>query len=296
MLCLQSVTNKELSGEMMAENLEDAHFYLDNAPPTEVSNVLRVLSLGHDLTLKEISVTLRDIYGFLMQKDLTYSPRRLYDLGLATQIRRGSTVTYRLAEMGSLVQNILSIDPPFAMDLMHYLHYSGYKGDPVQRKYLWSYRRCCEIVWGNMSVISPTELASAILGEMRDKFELNYEKKIGARFNDKAVGQVYSWLRSLEPSPIKKGISSVFPRTVDRYELALLALDDTYQTRQYTYGDPVIMDDNFIKQVSGVFMLDSQCCKELLQIGSRLNQSLKISETLSGPAISLMKPFKIDNI
>ena len=281
----------------MAENLEDAHFYLDNAPPTEVSNVLRVLSLGHDLTLKEISVTLRDIYGFLMQKDLTYSPRRLYDLGLATKIRRGSTVTYRLAEMGSLVQNILGIDPPLAMDLMHYLHYSGYKGLPAQRKYLWSYRRCCEIIWGHMRVISSTELASDILGEMRDKFDwLDYGKKVGARFNDKAVGQVYSWLRSLEPSPIQKRESTITPRVIDRYEIALLALDDTYQSRGYTYGDPVIMDDEFIKQVAGVFMLDSQCCKELLHIGSRLNQSVKISETLSGLSIALMRPFRIDNI
>jgi len=147
-----------------------------------------------------------------------------------------------------------------------------------------------------MSVKSSTGLASMILGEMRDNFELDYGKKVGARFNDKAVGQVFSWLRALDPSPIRKGTLEVFPRTVDRYELALLALDDAYQSRGYTYGDPVIMDDRLIREVSGVFMLESQCCKELLRMGARLSKSVKISETLSGLSIALMRPFKIDFI
>jgi len=281
----------------MAKNQEDTHFYLDNASPAEVTNVLRVLSLDHDLTPKEISSILRDSYGFSMQKDYTFSPRRLFDLGLAIQNKKGSIVTYRLTKIGSKVQNILGIDPALAMDLLHYLHYSGYTGKPTQRKYLWSYRRCCEIVWGNMRAISSTELASTIQAEMREKFDwLDYGKRAGARFNDKAVGQVYSWIRSLEPSPFEKSGSTVTPRKIDRYEIALLALDETYQSSGYTYGDPVIMDDEFIKLVSGVFMLDPECCKELLGIGAKINQSVRISETLTGASISLMKPFKIDNI
>ncbi|MBU4000567.1 hypothetical protein KKG29_05375 [Patescibacteria group bacterium] len=281
----------------MSKIKEDTHFYLDNASPKEVTNVLTVLSLEYGLTPKEISDTLRDNYAFEMQKDYTYSPRRLFDIGLATQIRKGSAVTYRLTELGLKVQNLLGIDQELSMDLMHYLHYTGYTGEPTQRKNLWSYRRCCEIIWGNMRKISSTEIASIIQTEMREKFDwLDYEKREGIRFNNKAVNQVYSWLGSLEPSPFKKGESTLTPRTIDRYEIALLALDEIYSSSGYTYGDSVIMDDEFIRKVSSVFMLDLGCCKGLLGIGARINQSVKISETLTGASINLTKPFKIDNI
>lgn len=182
----------------MSNIKEDTHFYLDNAPPKEVTNVLTVLSFDYDLSPKEISETLRANYAFEMQKDYTYSPRRLFDLGLAIQIRKGSAVKYRLTDLGLKIQNLLGIDQELAMDLMHYLHYTGNTGKPTQRKNLWSYRRCCELIWANMRVISSTDLASIIQGEMREKFDwLDFGEKKGARFNDKAANHFYSWLRSL---------------------------------------------------------------------------------------------------
>jgi hypothetical protein len=281
----------------MNNNREDTHFYLDYAPPDEVTNALRVLSPNNDLTPKEISDTLRDSYGFKMQKDHTYSPRRLFDLGLAVQSRKGPRVTYRLSALGSKIQNILGIDPAMAMDLMHYLHYAGYTGEPTKRKYLWSYRQCCKILWQNMKVLKYSDLASAIQLEMKENFPwLDYGKRAGARFDNTAASRVAHWLRALDPPPVDKVGSPLIPRTIDRYEIALLALDEIYQSSGYTYGDPVIMDDEFIKLVSGVFMLDPECCKELLGISAKINHSVKISETLTGASISLMKPFKIDNI
>jgi len=275
---------------------EDTHFYLDYAPPDEVTNVLRVLSLDYDLTTKDIADALRDNYGFEMQKDRTYSPRRLFDLGLAIQSRKGS-VTYKLSELGLKVQNILGIDPALAMDLMHYLHYTGYTGEPTKRKYLWSYRRCCQILWDNMRLIKYSDMASAIQLEMQEKFPwLDYGKRAGARFDNTAASRVAHWLRALDPPPVDQVESPLIPRIIDRHEVALLALDETYCSSGFTYGDPVIMDDEFIRQVSGVLMLDLECCKGLLSIGASINQSVKISETLTGSSINLLKPFKIDNI
>jgi hypothetical protein len=280
----------------MNNEKEDTHFYLDYAPPDEVTNVLRILSHNNDLTPKGISDALRDSYGFNMQKDHTYSPRRLFDLGLAVQSRKGSLVKYRLSDLGSKIQNILGVDPAMAMDLMHYLHYAGYTAEPTKRKYLWSYRQCCKILWSNMKLLRYSDLASAIQLEMKEKFPwLDYGKRAGARFDNTAASRVAHWLRALEPPPVDQVDSALIPRTIDRYEIALLALDQTYQSRGYTYGDPVIMDDEFLKLVSGVFMLDPECCKRLLGIGARINQTVKISETLSGASINLMKPFKIDN-
>ena len=168
----------------MSDNKEDTHFYLDYAPPDEVTNVLKVLSLDYDLTTKEIADALRDSYGFEMQKDRTYSPRRLFDLGLAVRNKKGS-VAYKLSELGSKVQNILGIDSGLAMDLMHYLHYAGYTVEPTKRKYLWSYRRCCEILWDDMRLIKYSDMASAIQSEMQEKFPwLDYGKRAGARFDN----------------------------------------------------------------------------------------------------------------
>jgi len=281
----------------MKNDKEDTHFYLDFAPPEEVTNVLRVLSPNNDLTPKEISYILRDSYDFKMQKDYTYSPRRLFDLGLAIQNRRGPNIVYRLSDLGSKIQNILGIDSAMVMDLMHYLHYTGYTGEPTKRKYLWSYRQCCKILWQNMKLLKYSDLASAIQLEMKEKFPwLDYGKKAGARFDNTAASRVAQWLRALDPPPVDKVGSTLIPRTMDRYEIALLALDEAYHSSGYTYGDPVIMDDEFVRLVSGLFMLDPECCKRLLGIGARINQSIKISETLRGLSINLTKPFKIDNI
>ena len=277
---------------------EDTHFFIDNAPPEEVKYVLRVLSAGVGLTPKEIADSLKSNYGFEMQDDKTYSPRRLFDLGLAIQSREGGKTKYRLTERGVKLQNILDTDSALAVDLLHYLHYTGYIGAPHDRKYLWSYRRCCEIIWTSMRKINTSTLATQIQSEMREEFpQLDYGARQGSRFNSTGVSRVYRWLRELNPSPLDEKIGmSLLPRIAERYELAILALDYIYQSRGYTYGDPVIMDDNFIQQVAGVFFLDTECCRRLLLIGARVTQSVKLRDTLAGSSINLLKPFRIENL
>ncbi|RPH52306.1 MAG: hypothetical protein EHM85_03400 [Desulfobacteraceae bacterium] len=119
---------------------EDTHFYLDNAPPEEVTNVLTVLSLDYDLTPKEISDTLRDNYVFERQKHYTYSLQKLFNLGLSIQSRKCSGI-YRLSELSSKVQNIIGVDTAILMDLIHYLHYILIHRKTDKRKYLWSFKR-----------------------------------------------------------------------------------------------------------------------------------------------------------
>ena len=67
-----------MSAESDTKN-EDIHFYIDNAPPDEVTHVLRVLSVGNPLTPDEIAKVMVNQYGFEMQRDHSYSPRRLYE-------------------------------------------------------------------------------------------------------------------------------------------------------------------------------------------------------------------------
>lgn len=284
---------------------EDIHFYLDNAPPGEVSHVLRVLSVENALTLSEIARTMADEYGFKMQAAHGYSPRRLYDLGLAHQERQGPRVTYKLTERGLKLQTIQAMDLSLVTDLIHYLHYTGYSGYPnasysgypKDRKYLWSYRRCCELVWANRRLLQTAYLASEILTRMAEEFDsLDWTAPVGSRFDSTAVGRIYTWLRALQPPPFAKSNKDLIPRLVARHELALLALDDIYRSRGYWYGDAVLMDESLVTQVAGVFFLDPKRCADLLRLSANITPCVKMSDTLSGASINLLRPFTIDDL
>jgi len=275
---------------------EDIHFYVDNAPPDEVSQVLRVLSGDDALTPDEIAEIVSNQYGFKMQRDHSYSPRRLHDLGLATQERQGSKVTYRLTEQGAKLQVIQAMNPALAIDLLHYLHYTSYSGNPHDRKHLWSYRKCCEIIWSTQRLVPNQNLASQILSKMSEEFSsLDWTGRVGARFDSTAVGRVYTWLRALDPPPFIKSDKNLHPRFVQRFELTLLALDDTYRSRQYRYGDAVLMDESLVNQIAGVFFLDPRCCADLLRLSANIVPSVKMSDTLGGASINLLRPFSIDD-
>jgi len=276
---------------------EDTHFYVDNAPPSEVSIVLRVLSSENSLTPDEIAQIMADEYGFEMQRDHSYSPRRLYDLGLASQERQGTKVTYKLTERGVKLQSIQAMNPALATDLLHYLHYTSYSGNPKDRRYLWSYRRCCEIIWSTQRLVLNQNLASQILSRMGEEFSsLNWTARVGARFDSTAVGRIYTWLRALDPPPFTKSNKNLQPRFVQRFELALLALDDTYRSRGYRYGDAVLMDESLVTQVAGVFFLDLKCCADLLRLSANIAPCVKMSDTLSGASINLLRPFTIEDL
>jgi len=275
---------------------EDIHFYVDHAPPDEVSHVLRVLSLEHSLTLNEIAEVMINEYGFKMQGD-HYSPKRLHDLRLASQERQGPKVTYKLTEHGAKLQAIQAMNPALATDLLHYLHYTSYSGNPQARKYLWSYRKCCEIIWSTQCLVPNKILAGQIQSSMRKEFSyLNWTARVGARFDSTAVGRIYTWLRALDPPPFTKSSKNLQPRLVQRFELALLALDDTYRSRQYHYGDAVLMDDSLITQAAGVFFIDTKCCTDLLRLATNVVSSIKMSDTLGGASINLLRPFTIDDL
>jgi DNA-binding transcriptional ArsR family regulator len=279
------------------DSYEDTHFYIDNVPPSEVSYVLRVLFVDSGLTSNEIAQAITGEYGFEMQRDHSYSPRRLYDLGVACQDRQGQKINYRLTEQGAKLQKIQAMNSALAIDLLHYLHYTTYSGNPRGRKYLWSYRKCCEIIWSTQRVVPNKDLASQILSKMSEEFSfLDWTARVGARFNSTAAGCVYTWLRALEPSPFMKSDRNLHPRFVQRFELALLALDDTYRSRQYRYGDAVLMDESLVNQIAGVFFLDPRCCTNLLRLSANIVPSVKMSDTLGGASINLLHPFSIDDL
>jgi len=132
---------------------------------------------------------------------------------------------------------------------------------------------------------------------MREEFDsLDWTARVGSRFDSTAVGRIYTWLRALEPPPFTKSNKTLIPRYVERHELALLALDDTYRSRGYRYGDAVLMDESLVTQAAGVFFLDLKCCADLLRLSANIAPYVKMSDTLGGASINLLRPFTIEDL
>lgn len=275
---------------------EDVHFYLDNAHPNEVVNVLRVLSPDTPLTCTQIATFLADYYGFTMQKDRTYSPRRLYDIGLATRTREGTDVKYGLNPLGIKLQGILASDPTLAMDLLHFLHYSGYRGNPTDRKLLWSYRWCCDYIWSQGATIDPSAIASAVQIAIANEFpHLDFGGKKGVRFNAFAASNVYAWLRSLTPCPIPSRSGPIAKRDRPIATLILLSLDLHYRHMGIPHGDPILLDAGLVDELARTFFMQEDCCLRLLRSAAQ-PRVLSITDTFSGPVVRLHRPYRIEDI
>ena len=276
----------------------DTHFYIDNAPPEEVSWTLRALSRAEQLSPQMIADKLYAEYGFKMQRDRTYSPRRLYDLGLAEQSGTGTKIHYSLSKLGSEVQGILAFDQELYADLIHFLHYSRYNEKPESRKYLWSYRRCCEIVWAERRAVPAQELAANVQSLMRQEFPcLDFGAREGARFDSTAASRFYGWIRQLMPPPFAdQGHALLKMRIASHYELALLSLDHVYRLRGYRYGDPVVLDDVLLDELARVFFLEHQCYRNLLDLAAKMSRMVVLHDTFAGTSVNLMTPYGVENV
>ena len=278
------------------ESSEAAHFYIDTSPPESIRAVLHAMVPGRSVALGDLAETLRLDHG-VMSKPRTEWLRRLYDLGLADQKRIRSSALYELTPLGMKIRELDQIDPDLYPDLMHYLHFTSYDGSSQARGYLWSYRFCCQAAWDQGILRSSKEIAAAVQTAMKEQFpDLDFLAKRGARFDDTAASRWLRWVRTLEPCPFPPGQDRLHKRSLMRYELSLLALDDLYRTRGYRYGDPVLLDDAALDDLAAVFFLDLTCCRELIDVAARLTKVVKLSDTFAGTSIALLEPYGVERI
>jgi len=278
------------------ETTEDTHFYIDYAPPDEVRKVLWCLSSEQPLTPAEAFDVLES-QGRPVKSRRTEIPRRLHDLGLASQVKQGNRVAYLLTDVGRKLQEIDSFASDMYSDLVHFLHFSSWDGSPQTRKFLWSYRQCSELAWREGQLLSTKEIAARIQNQMTEDFpHLDYAAQVGARFDDTAAGRWARWINELSPHPFHEGDGILQKRIVSDHELVLLALDDVYRSRGYRYGDPAVLDETLFDEVSRVFFLDPVCCRELIDLAGRLTKAIKFSDTFVGTSITLLAPYGIERI
>lgn len=275
---------------------EDVHFLLDNAPPAEVEYVLKCLEPDIAYSTEELRRRLLSEWGYSAQRNLTFSTRRLFDLGLADKTNTASGKPgHVIIQMGEKVREILSVDQKLYAEIMHFLHYTRYNEDePSSRKLLWSYRTCCEIVWARKEILS--DLVSKVLQRIEHTFPQAYALTTGkgGRFNAGGVSNWKDWVTQLQPSPFDG--KALIPRHSHRFELAVLALDHVYRSRGYRYGDPVILDELLLDEIARVFFLDPVCCRELVDLAARLTKAIKLSDTFTGTSVTLLVPYGIERL
>jgi len=258
--------------------------------------VLRCLSPSEPLTADAIAERLASDYGLEMQRDKTYSPRRLFDLGLAVPVA-APRLEYTLSSLGAKLRAVSALDQDMFWELMHFLHYSLYYRQHNARKYLWSYHRCCDVSWEEGRLPPREEMAAKVQALMREEFSsLDFSARLGARFDSTAVGRWLSWIKQLSPCPFPKGQDVLQKRGVQRYELLLLSLDCVYHTRGYRYGDPVVLDDKLLDDVARVFFLDAVCCRQLVDLAARMSKSIVLRDTFAGTSLNLLAPYGLENV
>jgi hypothetical protein len=277
---------------------EDVHFLIDNASPAEVEYVLACLEPDVAYSTEELRKRLLSEWGYSAQRNLTFSTRRLLDLGLAGKANTASGKSgHVIAQLGERVRGILSIDQELYAEIMHFLHYTSYDGSPSSRKLFWSYRTCCEIVWARKQVPSTPELVAEVQSRIAELFPSAYASRVGGNFNAGGVSSGWKpWLAQLQPSPFASEGRALIPRHSHRFELAALALDHVYRSRGYRYGDPVILDEPLLDEVARVFLLDPVCCRELIDLAARLTKAIKLSDTFTGTSVTLLAPYGIERL
>jgi len=280
---------------------EDVHFLLDNAPPKEVEYILTCLDSNTAYSTQELRERLLSEWDFTAQKDIAYSTRRLFDLGLANKGITGKQ-GYILTELGGKVRDILYKDSELYAEVMHFLHYSGYdEAVPSSRKLFWSYKLLCEIAWNRKTLSSSKDLAENIQSEIREIFyqaytQVNSTKNEGGIFNIGGVNNWKRWISQLTPPPFKDTDKTLRLRETQHFELPLLSLDYIYRFRKYRYGDPVILDETLLDEIAKVFFLNPATCRELLNLASRLTKVVRMADTFAGTSITLLEAYNTNRL
>ena len=276
---------------------EDKHFLIDNAFPKEVEYVLRCLNSQDALSANNLRGRLASDFGYEAQKNLSFSTRRLIDLALAMQqTNTDRTPVYVITKLGERIRALLYDNSEFYADIMHFLHYDG---DSSVRKLFLSYRWCCDIVWNKKEIVDTSVIVAEVQSRIAERYPEMYMQRIGGNFNSGGVTSWKAWVVALTPSPFDRENPrerSLLPRTSERYELALLALDHVYRSQGYRYGDPVILDETFLDGVARVFFLDPLCCRNLLDLAVRVTRVIVMRDTFAGTSIKLMTPYNVQNL
>ena len=274
---------------------EDTHFLIDYVNPRELELSLRVIDSEDPKSSENIINELDSIWDYHGQSHFSNTTRRLQDLGLIIKTK-GRDNLWILTTLGIKVKKVLDTNPNLYPDLMHFLHYSG---SPEVRKYFLSYKWCSELLWSRKKLLNTQEMVSFVQSKIEDNFPNLYQMKIGGNFNAGGVNAWKIWLVDLSPAIFSSDNNQekqILPRMIGDFQIALLSLDYLYTSRGYRYGDPILLNDELIDFMAGIFFLDINCFSNLLSLSSKLTRFVNFRETLAGTTITLQNSFTYFNL
>ena len=276
------------------EITEDVHFLIDNVPPKELELTLLSLDSLLPKSTYDLRSELISNWNFSVQKNFSFTTRRLFDLGLAAKSDQDNNA-FILTNTGRKVQQLLDMSPELCPEIFHYLHYSG---SPDIRKYFLSYKWCCQAVWARKKMLGTSELVGEVQSRIETDYPELYGRKIGGNFNAGGVSAWRAWILKLEPHVISEDQKDrqIYPRIVSSFQLALLSMDYIYKQRGYRYGDPILVNDELLDELSGIFFLDHNCFRSLITLADKVTRHLMIRDSIAGTTVTLVKPFTIEDI
>jgi len=270
----------------MAE--KNDHFYIDYCPYDQLLSTLYALSQEKYLTSSEIAEIIGDNYRSEIRK-------RLVLLELAVEKVINNSTTLCLTPRGIKVKEIANFDPDLLPEIIHYLHMSYDPNNSSSPKMLWSYSQCSMYLWNTEELSNYKVISAFVQNRMIEEFpHLDFTASVGARFDHYAVGRWSAYIQKLSPSPVDK--NKLIKRDIPRYEIVLLSLDDFYRRHQLRYGDPVVLSDKVLDEISSVFFLNPDCTKQLITIATKLSPLLSVRDTFAGMAISLKEHYSIERL
>jgi len=279
----------------MDNHQEDAHFLIDNVSPRELEYTLRALDFQYPKNLEILSEELFSNWGYSVQSHFSNTTRRLLDLNLINRADDKKS-SFLLTPLGIKLRQILDTSPVLYSDLVHFLHYTG---SPKIRKYFLSYKWCCQILWERQELLGSQEIAAIIQSKIEEEYPQFYQQKTGGNFNPGGVSAWKIWISNLEPGLFGTENSKskqITLRNITDFQLVLLSLNYLYTDRGYRYGDPVLIDEEIINNLSEVFFLELNCCRSLITLAAKLPPGITLRESLAGTTVTLQKPFTILNL
>ena len=265
-----------------------------NVKPENIRKILPILSSGNSMGLENI---LSDLQKRDYSISIDHLRRNLNILSAFSFIKRDQKL-YQITNLGMSLNKILSYKPSTFYDIMHYFYYSSWTltHNPIVA-FSWTYKTISNLIFENENIIiDKRNLAGELLSYAQENFPT--EKRIA--ISPYAIEGAMNWLQALDPpiitntNRIKQRIGK--GRTACSPELFLLGIDHLYKLLGLVYGAPILLDDNKIRIVCQLCLLDPNKFSQLINMSQKTYNMLIINNSEWGYSISLPKPVHLNDL
>lgn len=200
----------------------------------------------------------------------------------------GKRIYFRISILGRYLQEIYSTNNELFFDVMHYLFYSTWiRSQYIRHARFWVYSQICNEIWTNApSEMDSFQLASRVQSLAIESFPAYYPS-----LSERSIRAGFPWFGKLSP-PFLKKLSAKSELTSEKRsyctpQLFHLAIDLSYTQRKLVYGTSLNIDDEIIKEISMICLLDSERFWEMAERTQMMIKGFEFRKSQWGPTITL---------